>query len=165
MTSSGEYDLLNGVKYLYLRHISEPRDNSLKLVVEEAISNKLAMGQVSSSALPEITEILRDASPIESIEGCRTFELFWKRYAAYLVTEEMVGSCGNYEDENYSGKIRIYDKSHLLDHLSRDTGGQVDTLQHYKIICLNHLIDVAAYSPPEIRIVEGAISGLHSRPN
>ena len=32
--------LLNQAKYLYLRHISEPEDNSLRLVVEEAIADR-----------------------------------------------------------------------------------------------------------------------------
>jgi hypothetical protein len=31
---------LNEVQYLFLRHISEPRDNSLQLVVEEAIADR-----------------------------------------------------------------------------------------------------------------------------
>jgi len=45
------------------------------------------------------------------------FELFWKRYAAYLVTEELVGSNSltGYDDESYTGSIlRVYTKSHSL---------------------------------------------------
>ena len=84
------------------------------------------------------------------------FEIHWKRCAAYLVTEELVGSNSvtGYDDENYTGKIlRIYTRSHFLDHLARDTGGHTDPIQHYKLVCLNHLIDVAAYEPPEVRTV------------
>jgi hypothetical protein len=73
---------------------------------------------------------------------------------AYLVTEECVGSCGNYADEIFTGKLfRVYTKSHFLNHLARDTGGHTDALLHYKLICLNHLIDVAAYVPPEVRVI------------
>jgi hypothetical protein len=36
MSNSLELDSLNSVKYLYLRELSEPRDNSLRLVVQEA---------------------------------------------------------------------------------------------------------------------------------
>jgi hypothetical protein len=71
---------------------------------------------------------------------------------AYLVTEECVGSCGESGGETYSGKLfRVYTKSHFLDHLARDTGGHIKPIQHYKLTCLNHLIDVASYGPPEIR--------------
>ncbi len=147
---SPEFDLLNKVKYLYLRDISEPRHNSLRIVVQEAVTNPLG---ALPAGHPELTEIMKGASPIESTSDCKTFELFWKRYAAYLVTEECVGSCGDFGDENYEGALfRAYTKSHFLDHLTRDTGGHVRQLKHYKLICLNHLIDVASYAPPEIHI-------------
>lgn len=105
---------------------------------------------------PALEAILKDAWPIESVESCRVFEIYWKRYAAYLVTEELVGSNSvtGHDDESYTGKIlRMYTKSHFLDRLARDTRGHIETIQHYKLVCLNHLIDVAAYAPPEVRIV------------
>jgi hypothetical protein len=71
-----------------------------------------------------LSEILQDALPIETTESCKTFEVYWKHYVAYLVTEEGVGGCGEYKDEAYTGKIlRHYTKSHFLDHLNRDTDG------------------------------------------
>ena len=139
---------LNSVRYLYLRELLEPHDNSLKLIVEEAVVDRARV----ASFHPELEAILKDASPIESVDGCRAFEIYWKRYAAYLVTEELVGSnsATGYDDESYTGKIlRVYTRSHFLDHLARDTGGHIDPVQHYKLVCLNHLIDVAAYAPPE----------------
>ena len=120
-------------------------------MVQEAVANP--SGLVGSHLeLPELAETLKDASAIESTEDCRSFELTWKHYVAYLVTEECVGSCGSKDDEMFSGKqFRVYTKSHFLEHLARDTGGHTDEILHYKLICLNHLIDVAAYSPPEVR--------------
>jgi hypothetical protein len=153
MTSATAIEQLNALRYVFLRDLSEPRDNSLRLVVEEAVLNH--SGFVAPD-LPELANIIRDASPIESIEGCRTFELYWKHYAAYLVTEELVGSNAElgYADESYTGKIlRVYSESHFLDHIGRDTGGHTEPLQHYKIVCLNHLIDVAAYAPPEVQML------------
>ena len=153
--SDDHLESLNAAKYLYLRELSEPRDNSLRLIVEEAILNRSG---IVHSDLPELANILKGASPIESVAGCKTFELYWKSYAAYLVTEELVGSSaiGGYEDEAFSGKLlRTYTKSHFLDHLARDTGGHFEPLQHYKLICLNHIIDVAAYAPPEVRVIGG----------
>jgi len=127
--------------------------------VQEAKENPYAP-IVAPSDLPELGEILKGSVAIESVEGCRSFELTWERYAAYLVTEELVGRGGNYDDEVYTGNLfRVYAKSHFLDHLARDTGGHVEPIQHYKLICENHIIDVASYSPPEIRLI-----GLASPP-
>jgi hypothetical protein len=105
-------------------------------------------------ALTRVLSVM-DASPIESVEICGVFELYWKRYAAYLVTGELIGSNARteYDDECYTGRLlRVYSKSHFLDHGARDTGGHLDSLQHYKLVCLNHLIDVAAYAPPDVRV-------------
>lgn len=142
------------MKYLFLRQLSEPRGNCLLLVVQEAIENRVGASSVHADN-PELSEILTNTWPIESVEGCKTFELYWNRYAAYLVTEELVGSASDYDDEKYTGNVlRIYNKSHFLDHLVTDTGGHIDPILHYKLICLNHLIDVASYAPPEIRQIE-----------
>jgi hypothetical protein len=156
MIDTTAVEQLESVQYLYLRELSEPRDNSLKLVVEEAVVNRSGTAKFDPEleAVLKDASVLKNASPIESVEGCRVFELHWKHYAAYLVTEELVGSnaIGGYDDESYTGKIlRVYTRSHFLDHLVRDTGGHIDSPQHYKLVCLNHLIDVAAYAPPEVR--------------
>jgi hypothetical protein len=154
MTNRLELDSLDSAKYLYLRELSEPHDNCLRLVVQEAVVNPASSIRSSHPELPELDEILRGGSPIESTDACRTFQLTWKRYVAYLVTEECVGSCGQDGDEIYTGKLfRVYSKSHFLDHLARDTGGHTGTILHFKLTCLNHLIDVAAYAPPEVEQV------------
>jgi hypothetical protein len=149
------FDSLNSISYLFLREISEPRDNSLRIVVQEAVANRLGAFP-SDPQHPELAAILKDSWPIESIEGCRSFELSWKHYVAYLITEEMAGSCGEYKDESYSGnRLRLYTRSHFLDHLARDTGAHTEPVQHFKLTCENHLIDIAAYEVPTIRLLEG----------
>jgi hypothetical protein len=156
MSSSPEFDSLNSVKYLYLRQLSEPQDNSLRIVVQEAIENRSAPPSARTE-IPELLDIVKDSRPIESVEGCKTFELSWERYAAYLVTEELVGSCGSYDDEIYTGKLlRVYTKSHFLDYLARDTGAHVEPVQHFKLVCLNHIIDVGCYAAPDIRLTDPA---------
>src|ERR1700676_1925437 len=150
MPCGPEFDSLNSVKYLFLRELSEPRVNSLRLVVEEAVDNRSAPQSIQSE-IPGLAEILKESWPIESVGGCKTFELSWARYAAYLVTDELIGSGGSYDDEVYTGSLlRVYTKSHFLDYLSRDTGGHTEPIQHYKLICLNHLIDISSYVPPDI---------------
>jgi len=155
--------LLNRAKYLFLRDTSEPEENSLRLVAEEAIADRTETVSPPDPTSP-VAEILKGALPIKSVEGCRTFELVWSRYVAYLVTEEGVGSAGSDEDEVYTGNLlRVYTKSHFLDHLARDTGGHFKPILHYKLICQNHLIDVASYSPPEVRLLESG--GMRAKPN
>ena len=154
------FGALNSARYVYLRQLTEPRDNSLLLLVEEAVLNESP--PLNRPETPESSQIVTRYSPIESVKGCKKFELFWKHYAAYLVTEELVGSCGKNDDEAFTGNVfRIYTKSHFLDHLSRDTGGHPEDLQHYKLICLNHKIDVASYAPPEIRLMEPTAAPPH----
>ena len=156
MTESFAIHQLNSVRYLYLREISEADKrtfNSLKITVEEAVVND-AVTVVSDR--PELARVLGGAHPIESVEGCKMFQLSWKHYLAYLVTEELVGSNARngYEDEVYTGNIlRVYTKSHFLDHIMRDTGGHIQEVFHYKLICLDHLIDVVAYYPPDVEVV------------
>jgi hypothetical protein len=157
------FDFLDSVKYLYLRQLFEPRENSLSVTVQEAVTNPAAPVREMHSKLPELRKLAKGASLIESNDACRTFELTWNRYVAYLVTEEMVGSCGSYEDEKFTGKLfRIYSKSHFLDHLARDTGAHWEPIQHFKLTCLNHLVDVAAYAAPEIRLL-GPVSSSPNR--
>ncbi len=156
MFGSSEFESLNSVKYLFLRELSEPRDNSLRVVVQEAKENPYAPTVVPGD-VPEVAELLKAGVVIESVEGCKSFELMWERYIAYLVTEELVGSCGKDDDEMYTGRLlRLYTKSNFLEHLARDTGGHTEAIQHYKLICLNHLVDVASYAHPEIRLIDSA---------
>jgi len=116
---------LDTAEHLYLRKLSEPRDNTLRIVVQEAISNRAKAAPLEIPGSPG-KFFDGEAWPIESSEACRTFVLHWRHYVAYLVTEECVGSCGKYGDESFTGRLaRLYTRSH-----------------HYKIVCLNHLIDV-----------------------
>jgi len=144
---------LNSAKYLYPRELGEPRDNALRLVVQEAITTENAADGFGAET-PGVAELMTNFQSIESTEECRSFELSWRHYVTYSVTEEMVGSCGQYDDESFSGKLfRVYSKSHFLERLGRDTGSHIEPIQHYKIVCLNHLVDVAAYEPPAIRVL------------
>jgi len=104
MVAGTELGILDSAKFLFLKELTEPRDNSLRLVVREAVVNPGGLVRPHPE-LPELEQLSRGASPIESTDSCRTFELTWKRYVAYLVTEECVGSCGQYNDEAFSGRL------------------------------------------------------------
>jgi hypothetical protein len=146
---------MNQVEYLFLRSLNELGICQLEMIVEEAVVNEARRGKLDRSDLPpELTLLYKNAAPIETVEGCKAFRLYWKRFAAYLVTEECVGSCGRYEDEVYEGKrLRIYSKSHFLEHLAHDTGAHSKPLLHLKILCENQIIDVASEDSPSIEII------------
>jgi len=147
MPDGTELDALDSVKYLYLGRLTEPRDNSLRIVVKEAISNP------PLPSVPQSGSKVVHVSRIEHTEACRMFELTWSRYVAYLVTEEVAGSCPS-DDEVYTGNLfRTYTKSHFLDYLARNTWSHEPVL-HFKLLCLNHLIDVAAYEAPSCQQLE-----------
>jgi hypothetical protein len=149
---------IDSAVYLFLYKLFEPRDNSLTIILEEAIANTSKSGP---TVLPGGLTLPGDSSPIEPTDECRVFRFHWKNYVSYCVTEEMHGSTGKYEEEAYSGKlIRIYSKSNFLDFLEKNTGAHSDAYQHYQIACLNHVIDVAATSLPEITCLSRIEAGL-----
>jgi hypothetical protein len=88
---AGVLSLLNQVKYLFLRHIFEPEENALRLVVQEAIADRTESGSKADPTSP-FAEIRKGASPIRPVEGGRAFELQWSRYVAYLVRLPTTGS-------------------------------------------------------------------------
>lgn len=147
---------INAVQYLSVRSIRDLGINQLELIVDEAAVNEVMRGRIPESSVPESARfLLEGAAPIQHLEGSKVFRLYWKLYVAYLVTEELVGSNGHYEDEVYEGKLlRIYSQSHFLQHIERDTGGHFKPLLHYKLISLNHLIDVVSAEPPQIEAIE-----------
>jgi hypothetical protein len=73
----------------------------------------------------------------------------------------MVGSCGKYEDEEYTGRLlRLYSKSHFLEFVAKNTGAHFEEYRHYKISCLNHIIDIVATSIPELQSLTREEAGL-----
>jgi hypothetical protein len=156
MFGASELDTLNSVEHLSLQQLSEPGENLLLITLDEAAPNPSASVQGHPKG-PGLGEILKGAAPIQTTKTCKRFELFWKRYIAYSVTEEFLGCCGVHDDEAYTGKLfRVYSKSHFLTHLSRDTGAHTEPIQDFKVVCMNHLVDVASYAPPDIRVIEPA---------
>jgi len=99
MNQFPDFDILNQAEYYYLRDISEPCDNSLRLVIEQATLNRGGKAADIPDELPEVRALKSDTFPIEPIAGCKSFELVWDHYAAYLVTEELAGTGGSLDDE------------------------------------------------------------------
>lgn len=131
---------------LFLREISEPKENSLRLLLEEAF------------VLPEEVTIavggteITGGHLIKSTTGSRLFEIVWDFYVAYSVRNESYVNRG--QSEIFSGRLaRFYSKSHFLDYVSRATFACTDhpgPLQHIGFVSECHIVDVASTQPPRV---------------
>ncbi len=137
---------LDSCRYLFMREISEPGDNQLRLLVEEArATEEVRTAQVCGVEL--------SGHPIESTEECQLFEVLWESYVAYSVRNESFVSKDDFEE--FSGRlIRVYSKSHFLEYASRATFACNELpgpMHHFGLICQNHIIDVISTGPPSVR--------------
>jgi hypothetical protein len=140
-------DEIDDCKYLYLRELGEPEENTLRVVVEEA----------KAEGPPEDIEILgkiiRGTRPIESDDSCRLFELVWPCYVSYCVRNESYTSWD--DTQVWEGRLfRVYSKSHFRDYVAKATFASDEypgPLRHWCLLCLNHLVDVVGCVEPELR--------------
>jgi hypothetical protein len=134
---------------LYLREISEPKQNRLRLLIEEA------------EVMPEEVAIrfagtdLGKGHLVRSTASSRLFEIIWDNYVAYLVTNESYATPS--ESEKFSGRFaRRYSKSLFLDYISHATvacNEYPGPLQHIEIVSECHIIDVVSTASPRARHV------------
>jgi len=145
--------------YLFLRWIGEPKDNHLRLIIEEASpqSHRTWIPPIESS--PEIADILAGASPIESDSKSRLFEVSYEDYISYTVMNESYGKFPE-PPELFTGKLfREFQWSYLLEWTRKVSYASDDhpgpgILQHHEIACLNHVIDVITTRPPNLTLIE-----------
>jgi len=131
---------------IYLRETSEPSQNSLRVLLEEA------------EVMPEEVAIrfagteLGTGHLVRSTANSRLFEIVWVNYVAYSVTKESYSTRN--ESEEFSGRFaRLYSKSHFLDYISRATLADKEypgPLLHIQLVCECHVIDVASTRFPEV---------------
>ena len=131
---------------LYLREISEPKQNSLRLLIEEAevmpeeVAIRIAGADLGSGHL------------VRSTANSRLFEIVWDNYVAYLVTNESYATPG--ESEKFLGRFaRCYSKSLFLDYISHATvacNEYPGPLQHIGIVSEWHIIDVISTGLPRV---------------
>jgi hypothetical protein len=134
---------------LYLREISEPMQNSLRLLIEEA------------EVLPEEVAIriagteMGTGHLVRSTANSRLFEIVWDNYVVYFVTNESYATPS--ESEKFSGRFaRCYSKSLLLDYISHATVASNEypgPLQHIGIVSECHIVDVISTGLPRVRQV------------
>ena len=109
---------LQACEWLLLRQLEQPRDNSLRIVVEEARAGALADVRALAESMPhpEIASLFEGARRIEHSPGCKVFEIGWDCYIANSVTNEsyVVGD----EHAQSEGPVLVrYTKSRFLDYV------------------------------------------------
>lgn len=139
---------IDSCEYLFLRELSEPRENSLRLLVEE--------GKPSVLAVPiNVGEVkLGEGHPVRSTEGCRLFEIYWDSYVAYSVRNESYAKNTESEIASWGRRLRLYSKSLFLEYLSGATFASPEypgLTEHIALACENHIIDVVSTGPLTIR--------------
>lgn len=138
------FNEINSCKYLYLKEISEPEDNCLRVIIEEAITgNKLEV--VSDTGL--------SGNEIAVTDESRIFEIYFDSYIGYSVIDESLALPD--DSEVFDGRIFcVYEKSNYLDYLRRSSFASDDhpgPFVHYGLNSLNHIIDIASADEPEIK--------------
>lgn len=132
---------------LFLREATEPNENSLRLIVEEA--GVLPEEVVVKIGATEIT----GCHPVRPMDGSRVFGITWNSYVAYSLINESFTVRD--ESQEFSGRLfRTYTKSHFLDYVSRATIACKEhpgPLQHIEVICESHVIDVVSVEFPQVR--------------
>ncbi|HEY5207109.1 MAG TPA: hypothetical protein VIJ63_21285 [Roseiarcus sp.] len=141
---------VDGCGYLYFRRLWEPRDNHLCVVIDEAMITDEAPADMADVPPKLVTQI----RPIVVAPQSRAFQLVWERCVAYSVTSESFHVRGE-ADRIASGRLLVvYEQSDYLNYLRRvtwDTGNVFGPIVHVGIFCLNHIIDVVSFGPPDVQ--------------
>lgn len=145
---------INKHKYLYLTEIGEPSENVLRLVIEQATTSDeerdLKIGETTISGLRDII----------SDERCFAYEIIFESYIAYSVLNESYAQVD--ESEIFTGNLfRIYSKSNFLDYLKLSTFAAEDypgKFEHYELVALNHVVEVASVDAPQINVLRSPIN-------
>jgi hypothetical protein len=141
---------IDSCKYLYLREVGEPRDNQLRVVVEEAGTNPAP----ESRTITGVT--FSELHAIESTENSRLFEVIWDHYIAYNIMNESYARVDEYDVAQSGRLMKTYSRSRFLDYLALASIASEDhpgTFIHYGLLCLNHVIDIACPNPPAISLL------------
>jgi hypothetical protein len=136
------FEHLDACEHLDLVSISEPRVNCLRLVIAEL---------APSTRDDMLARPVEDAHLIEHGSRDRLFEVMWPRYVSYNVLNESY--FGRTDSGDFHGRaFWLYSKSHYLDFLKTVENVQylLPNHKHWRILCINHIIDVAAEQDPNV---------------
>ncbi|TAV75076.1 hypothetical protein [Rhizobium leguminosarum] len=94
-----------------------------------------------------------NADPLVVGPDSAIFTILFEGYAAFQIKNETMSLLEPAED--FSKKLRIYEKSRFLNHVATSTWALEyasdwlgEPLKHFAVICVDHIIDVACSSDP-----------------
>lgn len=150
---------IRACKYLYLHSVSEPEENSLRVVLHEAkVGGPPTAEQLAQEALPSVRELLAGSNAIVHGPGCQVFELVWPSYIGYSVENESYALPEPEESVGEGRLIVVYTESVYLRYLSKATLASADypgPFKHWALCCLNHIVNVASVEEPAIMVSHG----------
>jgi hypothetical protein len=152
MTTLAELtQMIDSCYTIFVREISEPEENVLRLVLQEGERSPESVSHKIGGA------VIENLHPVEPTERSRTFELTWKQYIAHSVRNESFASPDDDSELRASGRLfRTYSKSHFMDFVSRTTIASEQypgPSTHSCIVSECHVIDVISTQIPEIQIL------------
>ena len=135
---------INAHRHIYVTDISEPKVNTLRLVIEPAPVPK-------SDADPD--------HPIDTAGFTDSYEVLFPSYIAYSVRNESFTVADS--EEVFNGRLFVeYSRSKFLDFIESATIASEDhpgPFRHFGINALDHIIDVASIDNPIIRQVRSTV--------
>ena len=138
------FEELDRQKNLLLTKIFEPEENSLYLEISVPRIDSAKELVINGINLGLAREIIDDHENI--------YKIHFPTYIGYSVINESFDDLE--ASKNYRGnEVKIYDDSVFLDYLNTETFATVDypgKFFHYKIITLNHIINIASQEEPII---------------
>lgn len=142
--------VIDSCSSLFLRHIGEPEDNVLRLVLHE--------GKVSPQG--ESLEIagtkIDDLHRVYTGPDSRLIELVWRSYVAYGVTNESLAVEDGTTSPDSGRLLRRYAKSAFLDyvaHATLATDKYPGPYTHVEVLAENHIVDVVSTELPRLHLL------------
>ena len=131
---------------LYLTDISEPEDNTLRIVLVEAV-----LGQATALEIGEAE--IENVHPMEIGGMSRVIEVYWPSYVAYSMRNE---SYWDKEVGEPDFKSHLYTRSNsaFLNYVLATTFATDDypgPFEHWGLDTLNHCLAVVSTDRPRIR--------------
>jgi len=142
------FDELSRCRHLFLDELLEPETNTLRIrVIEGRASNVAVPIEVAGQSLGEGFPVQIDANSVR-------YEITWNSYVLYQVMNESFGRQEVSKDGIVGNSASVYNSSSLLDYVFRSSNASHEypgKLQHFSIVCSDHVIDVVTTDRPTCR--------------
>ncbi|QWW66844.1 hypothetical protein [Rhizobium sp. WYJ-E13] len=99
----------------------------------------------------DVLRLLENANRLVVSPDSAIFTIRFEDYASFQIMNETMTLPET--DEDFSKKLRSYEKSRFLDYMATATCASdwlSEPLRHFRVICVNHIIDVACIEAPII---------------